>query len=249
VNTLDKALRILTLLGESQGELSAAEIARSLGLPRSTAYRYILTLKSQGLVEEDLGTGRLRLGARLLQLAGGVRRRGLVEVALPQMERLVAETGETVILAGVHGTSGICLERVEGHHALRVSHERGAIFPLHAGATGKVLLAYLPREDQERIIAQGLPRFTATTITDPGELRAELATIRRRGYAESDGEVIPYTYGLAAPILTGGDRIVAALGASAPTTRVDAKSKGPFLKELSTTARAIARELVGQDAN
>lgn len=83
----------------------------------------------------------------------------------------------------------------------------------------------------------------------PGELRAELATIRRLGYAESDGEVIPYTYGLAAPILTGADRIVAALGASAPSTRLDAKSKGPFLKELSATARAIARELVGQDAN
>ena len=193
MNTLDKALRILTLLGESRCELSAADIARSLALPRSTAYRHILALKSQGLVEEDPGTGRLRLGARLLQLAGGVRRQGLVEVALPQMERLVAETGETVILAGLHGTSGICLERVEGHHALRVSHERGAIFPLHAGATGKVLLA--------------------------------------------------------APILTGADRIVAALGASAPSTRLDAKSKGPFLKELSATARAIARELVGQDAN
>lgn len=243
MNTLEKGLRILTLLGEGQPELSAADIARALGLPRSTAYRYVAALRSHGLIDEDPRTGLLRLGPRLLQLAGAVRRKGLIEIALPRMERLVAATGETVILAGLHETSGICLERVEGHHALRVSHERGAIFPLHAGATGKVLLAYLPKDDQERIIAQGLPRFTATTITDPTALRVELNRIRSVGYAESEGEVIPHTYGLAVPILSGGGRILAALGASAPSTRLGARTKKPVLNELSTTAQAIAREL------
>lgn len=249
MDTLEKGLRILTLLGEGRPELSAADIGRALDLPRSTAYRYVVALKFHGLIEEDPRTGLLRLGAKLLQLAGSVRRRGLIEIALPRMERLVAQTGETVILAGLHETSGICLERVEGHHALRVSHERGAIFPLHAGATGKVLLAYLPQEDQERIIAQGLPRFSETTITDPALLKAELGRIRRLGYAESDGEVVPHTYGLAVPIPSDTGRVLAALGASAPSTRLDAKSKRPVLKELSATARAIAREVAIHDVS
>ncbi len=247
LNTLQKCLRILTLFGEVRAELSAADIARSLDLPRSTTYRYVLALKAHGLLEEDPRTGLLRLGGRLLQLAGGVRKRGLIEISRPVMERLATETGETFILAGLHEMNGICLERVEGHHALRVSHERGAIFPLHAGATGKVLLAHLPKEDQERIIAQGLPRFTETTITDPKVLRAELRRIRRRGYAESDGEVLPHTYGLAMPILSDTGWILAALGMSAPSTRLDSTRKAPVLEKMTAATRAIARELAVHD--
>lgn len=247
MRTLEVCLRILTLLGESGVDLGVADIARSLGLPRSTAYRYVLALKAHGLLEEDPRSGLLRLGGRLLQLAGGVRKRGLIEISRPVMERLAAETGETFILAGRHELGGICLERVEGHHPLRVSHERGAIFPLHAGATGKVLLAHLPKEDQEWIIVQGLPRFTETTITDPEALRGELRRIRRRGYAESDGEVIPHTYGLAMPILSDTGRIVAALGLSAPSIRLDSERKGPVLEKMATAARAIARELAAHE--
>ncbi|HEU67893.1 MAG TPA: IclR family transcriptional regulator [Candidatus Acetothermia bacterium] len=243
MQALEKCLRILTQFGEGRGELSPADIARSLGLPRSTTYRYVLALKAQGLLEEDPRTGLLRLGGRLLQLAGGVRKRGLIEISRPVMERLATETGETFILAGRHEMGGICLERVEGHHALRVSLERGAIFPLHAGATGKVLLAHLPQDERERIIGQGLPRFTATTITDPKVLRAELRRIRRRGYAESDGEVLPHTYGLAMPILSDTGRILAALGVSAPSTRLDSARKTPVLERMTAAARAIAREL------
>ncbi|MGC9529034.1 MAG: IclR family transcriptional regulator [Candidatus Bipolaricaulaceae bacterium] len=243
MHTLEKCLRILTLFEEGPRELSPADIARALGLPRSTAYRYVVALKAHGLLEEDPRTGLLRLGGRLLRLAGGVRKRGLIEISRPVMERLAAETGETFILAGLHGMGGICLERAEGHHALRVSHERGAIFPLHAGATGKVLLAYLAREDQERIIAKGLPQFTETTITDPKVLRAELRRIRRRGHAESDGEVLPHTYGLAMPILSGTGRILAALGVSAPSTRLDSTRVAPVLEKMTAATRTIAREL------
>jgi DNA-binding IclR family transcriptional regulator len=248
VNTLEKCVRILTLFGEGRPVLAVTEIARLLDLPKSTAYRYVSALKEYGLVEEDARSGGYRLGGKLLELAGTVRRHGLLEIALPVMERLSLETGETVILAGLHQTKGICLERVEGHHALRVSHERGAVFPLHAGTSGKVLLAYLPPAEQEPIIAEGLPRFSETTITDPRKLQAELERIRRQGYAESNGEVIPHTYGLGAPIFASNGRIQAALTVSAPVERLNEKGKKTMVRRIVDAAAEITKRLAVYDA-
>ena len=195
-------------------------------------------------------TGDYRLGGKILELAASARRRGLVEIALPIMEKLSRDTGETSILAGLHQMKGICLERVEGHHALRVSHERGAIFPLHAGSSGKVLLAYLDPSEQTRIIEEGgLPRFSKTTITDKKRLKVELERIRRQGYAESDGEVIAHTYGVAGPVFASTGKILAALTVSAPTERlVGARSK-EMIRLVVEAAKGITQEVSAYDVH
>ena len=134
LNTLKKCVEILTLFAEFGPVLSAADIAERLQIPKSTTYRYISALKTHGLIEDDIRTGYYRLGMKLLQLGHSVTKQSLLDVALPVMEQISRQTGETVILSGLRQGQGICLEKVEGHHALRVSHERGAVFPLHAGA-------------------------------------------------------------------------------------------------------------------
>ncbi len=248
LGTLEKGVQILTLFTEATPRLSIEEISTKLGLPRSTVYRYISTLKKYRFISEDSHPGYYRLGEGILTLARTVARSSMQEIALPFMEKLREVYGETVILSALRNNQGMCLEKVDARHALRVSHERGAIFPLHAGASGKVLLAYLPPADQERIIqTQGLPRFTTTTITDPDQLREELARIKAQGYAESDGEVTPGTYGIGAPIHGRGDRIIAALSIAAPKQRLQGRKRKQMIRVVMETAARISAAVQAQE--
>jgi len=241
VNTLEKCVRILTLLSDAPTGMNISEISARLNIPLSTVYRYSSELKRHRLLEQDAKTGTYRLGTKLLELASGVAKSGLRDAALPLMEQLSRKTGETVILSGLSGHNGICLEKVEGHHALRVSWERGAIFPLHAGSSGKVLMAYLSEDEQDEIIEQvGLAKFSETTITDRSRLKRELRKIKVQGYGESDGEVIPGTYGIGAPILSLSERVIAVLSVSGPTQRLQGEECQRMLQLVIKTAGEIS---------
>jgi DNA-binding IclR family transcriptional regulator len=221
--------------------MNISEISARLNIPLSTVYRYTSELKRHRLLEQDKNSGTYRLGTRLLELASGVAKSGLRDAALPLMEQLSRKTGETVILSGLSGHKGICLEKVEGHHALRVSWERGAIFPLHAGSSGKVLMAYLSKDEQDEIIEQvDLTKFSETTITDRSRLKRELRRIKTQGYGESDGEVISGTYGIGAPILSLTGRIIAVLSVSAPTQRLQGDECQRMIQLVAKTARDIS---------
>jgi len=244
LNTLEKCVKILTLFSDDEPILSVSEIAGILELPRSTAYRYISALRTHGLVEDSPDGKGIRLGGRILELAATISRKPLRDLAMPFMERVARETGETVILCALRQHVGVCLEKVDGHHALRVAHELGDTYPLHAGATGKAIFAFLEPEEQEDILRDvGLPAFTATTITDPAKLKLELAGIRKRGFAESEGEAIEETRGIAVPIFTATGRILASIGASGPTYRVQGEARTRLIAILVDAGRKITREL------
>lgn len=208
--TADRAIDLLCLFDVSTPVLSAGEIAARLGISRSTAYRYIQSLRSYDLLEEDAGRGGFRLGSRIFELARVARQGlGLSELALPVMHALSRDLGEAVLLTRRTGMMAVCLERVETAQPIRLSYERGHLLPLHAGAPSKVLLAF---DDQADAVIESLgtlERFTDSTITDPDELRAELAVIREQGYAVSNGERDAGVRGIAAPIF-GADRLLVA---------------------------------------
>lgn len=247
--TLEKGIKILSLFNKTTPALNVSDVATQLGLPKSTAYRYLATLKKHGLIEEDTVPGNYRLGAKILELSQLVSRTSLRELALPFMEQLARKTGETAILAGLRRHVGICVEKVEGHHALRVTHERGATFPLHAGATGKVLMAHLSQEEQDAAIDDvGLPRFSETTITEPKRLRLELDRIKEQGFAESDGETIVGSYSVAAPIFSRAGRIVAALSVSAPRQRIDKTTRETMIALIVEAAQEITNRVAADTA-
>ena len=244
MNTLEKCVRILTLFTDETPILPVGEVAEILELPRSTAYRYVAALKAHGLVEESPDKRGYRLGPRILELAATMSRKPLRDLALPYMERVARETGETVILCALRGHVGVCLEKVDGHHALRVAHELGDTYPLHAGSTGKAILAFLEPEVQDAIIADvGLQRFTATTITDEARLKVDLAKVRQLNFAESEGEAIEETHGIAVPIFAPSGGILASIGISAPTYRARGEDRVRLIKILSDAGRKITREL------
>jgi DNA-binding IclR family transcriptional regulator len=219
---LERTFSILELFDEEHPEWSTTEVARRLGLPIPTAHRILAALKRHGYVSQHEETKRFRLGVAALQL--GDRAREVVDlrsVALPALRRLSQEADETAlltVLAPGHDR-GMCLERVETAQPLRLSVQPGRQLPLHAGASQKALLAYLPPEEIERVIEAGLEHLCHATITDPQLLRRELATIRRRGWASSYEETNVGVWGVAVPLLSPRG-VICAVGIAGPSPRL-----------------------------
>jgi len=247
LGTLEKSVQILTLFADSP-VLQVSEIAEKMGQPRSTAYRYVAALKALLLVEEVSDGPGYRLGPKILELAATMSRRPLREVAKPYLDRIGRETGETIILCGFRDHVGICLEKVEGHHTLRVSYELGDTYPLHASATGKAIFAHLePMERKQIIEAVGLDAFTDSTITDIVTLEREFEKVRKIGYSESHGEAIEGTRGIAVPIFSFSGRVVASIGASVPQHRGEGEDKKLLISLFTEAAKQITRELTTQE--
>lgn len=243
--TTDRTIDVLLLFNEQQPVLTAEAISERLGMPRSTTYRYLQSLRSYGLVEENDSSGGFRLGLAVLRLARAARQgMDLYAVSLPAMHELVAQTGETALLARRTDAYVVCIERVESQHRVRLSYERGQVLPLHAGASAKVLLAYLASEEIEAILSTGpFPRYTAQTVTDPDVLRTQLEAIRSRGYAMSEGEVDDGVRGVAAPIFDTQKRVVAGLSVAGPAFRLNDAVLPGVIQAVQEAARRISLRL------
>jgi len=241
---LAKGLKILALFDKDHLAMSIPEIAARSNLPDSTAYRYVATLKSQGLIVEDTKPGYYRLGLRILEFARVVRGQPSIrEIALPAMEQLNKNTQETISLIGVYGKRSFCIEDIESSHRLRLSFEKGRTMFMHAGAAGRVIMAYLDDEDQDKIIEEeGLPKFTENTITDPARLKAELKDIRKKGFAISTGELDPGARAIAAPILDEQGKVIAALSIAGPVNRIKAAKVKEFTRLVIEAALEIAEK-------
>lgn len=221
-STADKALDILMMFDDQHLTLSAADVARQLGVARSTAYRYLQSLVGTQFLEEA-DAGGYRLGSRVLELARLARRGlGLSEAARPVMRRLAADVGEVVLLTRLAGAAVICLEREDATaRAVRISYERGEVLPINAGAAAHVLLAWLPQEQIDAVLTGvRFPAFTERTLTTKRDLARRLTETRKLGYAASRGELDPDVLGVAAPIRDENDVVVAAISIAAVSARV-----------------------------
>jgi len=240
-STADKALDILMMFDDQHLTLSAVDVARQLGVARSTAYRYLQSLVGTQFLEEADGGG-YRLGRRVLELARLARRGlGLSEAARPVMKRLAAEVGETVLLTRLAGTMVICLEREDAASgAVRISYERGEILPINAGASAYVLLAWLPGQQIDSVLnGVRFHAFTDRTITTKRDLLRRLAQTREHGFADSRGELDRDVVGVAAPVRNGDDTVVAAVSIAA----VSAHVPDDRLPELAEAVRDAAGEV------
>lgn len=244
-STADRAIDILLLFNERQPVLTALEIAERLGMSPSTTYRYLSSLRLSGLIEEGETNGEFRLGPTVFQLARTARKGlGLSEIALPVMHELVAQTGESALLTRHSGLQVVCIERVESPHSVRLSYERGQILPLHAGASAKIILAYLkPSEIDSALKAGPLQQYTAHTVTDPDVLRSQLQAIRAAGYAVSDEEVDVGVRGVAAPILDREQRVIAGMSVAGPMFRLHDTLLPTIITAVCQAAQVISQRL------
>jgi DNA-binding IclR family transcriptional regulator len=220
---LDRTFAILGLFSIDHPEWTTTEAAQACNLPVPTVHRILTALRRHGYVARDDFTKRFRLGSAALELGRDARASMDLRVSsIRVLERLAAETGETVLLTTLNHARNrsVCLERVESHNALRLSVEPGRQTPLHAGASQKALLAWMRDDEIDALIDQGLERLCEATITDPEELREELATIRKRGWATSYEETNLGLWGIAITMLDGNGDVVAAVGLAGPRLRL-----------------------------
>ncbi|XID92799.1 IclR family transcriptional regulator [Paenibacillaceae bacterium WGS1546] len=240
----EKTLEILDLFNLNSRELSVAQIAERLEQPTSSVYRHLRLLKDRGyVIESNIGT--YKLGYRFLALAKIVRTdNSLSSLALPAMRNLTSETEETSILTIASELNVVCLETTVSPQPIMVSAEQGQLLPLHAGASSKPFLAYMPEETVDELHKRKLLRkYTDRTITDPNELKSNLEEIRTKGYSASDSEVDEGVYAYGAAIRDSEDRVVAVLSIAGPRERVLGKDESMLIGQLQAAIEEIQKHI------
>lgn len=240
VSAVTRALAVVDALAEDGRELGTNELARRTGINASTVSRLLATLADAGLVERVTGSGRYRLGVRLVQLGNAVLERlDLREIARPHLHDLVAETDETATLSAPGDRNAITVDFVQSPSSVQSVAQIGRPSVGHATATGKVMLAFGAGEPPPPPLAAYTPR----TITDPAALAVEIERVRRRGWAQSAGEREPDLNAIAAPVWDSGGRLAAIVGVQGPASRFGAKPMRSALEPLRERAIAISRAL------
>ena len=234
---IDRAARLLSEVVHSAGPMTLTGLIAACGLPKSTTFRLLLALERNRLVRRDEG-GRFLPGEMFVSFAwrGGAEA-GLTGVAQSFLERLGEATGETINLGVARDGMVETIAQVDSTYLIGGTNWVGLSLPLHCSALGKVLLAY----GTAQLPAGTLERRTEKTITSATALRADLATVRARGYAVTDEEVEPGLIAVAAPVYGYDGTVVAALSVSAPTTRMSAD-------HLAEVAGLCAREAASVSA-
>lgn len=220
VHSVDRAVAILQVLGRL-GAAGVTEIAAEVGVHKSTVSRLLGTLEARGLVEQSGSRGRYQLGYGVVQIAAGVAgRHDLTIIGRPVCEELARTVGETVNIAVLDGREVVSIGQVIGASAVTTVNWVGQRNPLHVTSAGKVFLTWLPPEQLEEVLSDGLQRYTEHTVVDPSELRAQLADVRRRGYASTHDEYEIGLAAVAAPIRDADGEVVATVSVSGPTFRL-----------------------------
>ncbi|MBC7345844.1 MAG: IclR family transcriptional regulator [Clostridia bacterium] len=244
VRAVERAADVLLAVGDK--ELGLAEISRETGLSKATTYRILHSLERKGFIMQDRVSGRYSLGSALLSLVSGAlyRHGDLVQVVYPAMQRLWRLTKETITLYVRQGSSRICVAEIPSPQPLKYTVGVGVTVPLHAGAPGKLLLAYLPDEERERILdGIELEALTRRTITARQELEAELVAIRAQGWAASFGERIEGVSCLSVPVRDAHGEVVACLSILGPYMRLGEQLLMSYLGTLQEEADRISTHL------
>jgi DNA-binding IclR family transcriptional regulator len=245
MQSVDHALRLLGLFAERQ-RLSVSEIGRILGVAPSTASRLVTMLEMHGFVQKDSKTRGYVVGSRL-QVIGftAVREFGTQPQVRPCLEVIAAETGETAQFGTLQGATVVFIDCVEGPSILRVSSRIGALFPAHAMATGKVLLASLPPEELDALYPrERLVKLTPRTLTTRGRLFTELDMVRRDGMALANGESEDGVYSLAVAISDALGRTRGAISVSGPATRMTDRVVAVMKRVLRREANELSARLL-----
>ena len=244
--TLEKGLEMLFQFTERQPILAVKDIMSLLDLPRSTAYRLLETLKSRDLIQE-CGNGRYSLGLSILQLARvATTGMDLINLATPIMKELSEETGETVILSGINNNQAICIDRIESNQAIKLTFERGRLHPLNAGASAKVLLAFLDQEVQEKIL---LELKEQNLIDDIYLFEQMLNKVKEQGYVISNEEIDLGAWAVAAPIFGSNGSIIAGLTIAGPKFRVNIKQENMITDLLLAKVNELNEKLKFTEIN
>lgn len=244
VRSVQRALELLSVVAQGD-ELPLAKLADATGLAPSTAHRLLTTMLELGFVQQDPSSRRYAAGPRLLGLVSAAEQRlaALRATALPHMTELASACGETAHLTILDGPEVVFIEQVLGQGTIRVEVKVGSRMDAHVTAAGKALLAWQPAGYLESLFAVGLRRFTAHTLTEPEELRRDLAGVRERGWASEFEEHELGAGCVAAPIMPPSGAPLASLSVSGPTSRLRPEGFALLGERIREAADRVAGSL------
>lgn len=238
IRALERGFEMIEALHQ-HGPFSLTELAEFLELPTSTAHVYLKTLEQEGMIVRD--GNRYRNSLQFLRYGGYARQQLEVATLSKQvLANLASQTGERSSLGVEENGQRVLLDLVDGTEAMSDNIPVGEFTDMHWTSLGKCLLAYLPRERIETIIAESpLQEATANTITDPDALRSELRTIRSCGYAIEDEERREGIRSVSVPILAPDESVLGAIGVTGPTNRFDEAQISEYITILENQANII----------
>ena len=237
IQVIERAADILAQFSIEEPVLGITEIAKRTALTKGTVYRILLTLEGLGYVRRDYVTNRYRLGLALFRL-GSLVQAGMDfrREALPVMRRLYQECGETVNLNIVHENQRVCVECIESSQSVRIYAKIGMMAPITRGASGKILLAFMPPEQINKVVST-LPTEVSETLLN------DLITIRGQGYAVSWQERAKGAFAVSAPIFSHDGSLIAGLTISGPAERFPAEVVESYIRLVTRAATDISRML------
>jgi DNA-binding IclR family transcriptional regulator len=246
IQSVERAARILKVLGTGSSRLGVTEIAERLGLAKGTAYGLLRTLQAQELVEQDPETDKYRLGPAMLQLGNAfLDNHELRGRSLLWADSLASRVGEAVRVGVLHGSNVLIV-----HHVFRPDNsvqilEVGASIPWHACALGKAIAAFLPEVSRSALLDAELPPLTGRTVTEPAALAAALDSVAAEGSALEDEEAIVGEAEIAAPVFDDLVHSVGAIGVVGPAERLvqGGKPAPALVAAVRETARGLSRDM------
>jgi IclR family acetate operon transcriptional repressor len=247
MKSVTRSLRILEAVAQHQ-PVTVGELTKLFGLPKSTVQRTLVTLAEAGWLRANRkDTTHWEIGARVLAVRpAALQGSSLFAAAREPMVRLRDAANETIHLSVPDALQCmVVVDRVDCSHAVRTFHTVGDTSPLHATATGRAVLAHLPKQDVEELIERGLERYSDTTPADPEELRTELDRIRADGYAVNRNQYRPDVCAIAAPVLDEDGTPLATVAISMPDSRYDAERLPEWGRMVADAAAEITGRRLG----
>jgi DNA-binding IclR family transcriptional regulator len=244
VRSVARAVDVLLTLG--RGPMRLGDVSTAVSLSKPTTYRLLTTLRSKGMVVQDAVTGEYGLGPACFHLMSSVANgdAGFILEAGPALKVLRDKTEETVTVHVRAGLSRICIQEFPSPHPIRYIAGLGATAGIHVGSAGKVLLAFMPEADRERILLDLHPdAMTENTITDIDALRLELAKVAEAGIATSFGERVQGAMGVSAPIVDADGTALAALSVLGPIDRLAGAKLDTAGELVRRTADEVGRRI------
>ena len=252
IETLERGLSVLSLFSNDTSELTLTEISRAADINMTTSLRIASTLEGAGYLRRDPETKRYRPSLKVLQLGfSALRSMDIRQSARPYLELLSKETGETVSLAVLDGLEIVYVDRIRNRQIVGVVLGMGSRLPAHCTSMGKAMLAYLPEDRlKTRLNGADLQACTGNTISETDSLEADLAKVRRRGYAVNNQELAVGLRAVAAPIWGEHGQVVAAINISGSTETISrSRLKQDLVPLLSTTSAEISQSLGFMDGD
>lgn len=241
----DSVLRILEYIGRQRRPVAAASLVRDLGISRARVYQLLGILQERGFVVHLSAEHRWAIGVTAHELAVGFHRHDpLASLGRVQLAHLVGRVGESAHLAVLSGTDVLYVVEVSAPRRPSLITDVGVRLPAHITASGRAILSALPRE-QVRALYPNAETFKTggrtPRITSPRVLREALQEVRRRGWAEEDGDVTPGLASAAVPVLDHADWPVAGLAVTYPTQDATTMRREDLVAQLHSVATTIGR--------